>query len=495
MFSISRFTPSALRLFIAGLAVALVVIQSFKTYAQHAAPSSAPTATQDPAIVGQAPGKYAHSFRIVLESPRLAPTPPMGWNSWDSYGRSITEANIKANADWMAKHLKPLGWQYIVVDEGWYLINPEQAGKPDLKYSMTPEGRYVPAPERFPSAAGGAGFKGLADYIHSLGLKFGLHIIRGIPREAVKQNLPIAGTPFHAADAADPSDICPWNAYNYGIRNNEAGQAYYDSIARLYASWGVDFVKADCIADHPYKPDEIRMLHNALEKSGRPILLSLSPGPTAVDKAEEVSKYAELWRISDDFWDHWGPWPGHEWSQSLRQQFDTAAAWAAKFSKPGHWADADMLPLGRLGPSPGAGEARNSLFTRDEQRTMMTLWSIFRSPLIMGGDLPSSDEWTKSLLTNPEVIAVDQHSKDNRAVINTGQVAVWTARPESGAGYYVAVFNIGETEQTIHYDWKQIGLPEGNHAVRDLWEARGLGKAMDLTVKLRPHASVLYRIE
>src|SRR5215471_10000065 len=452
----------------------------------------------------QAPCKYVYAFRVVFdeskggtsaEGPLLAPTPPMGWNSWDSYGRTITESDIKANADWMAKHLKGFGWQYVVVDEGWYLINPERAGKPDLKYSLTHDGRYTPAPDRFPSAAGGAGFKALADYIHGLGLKFGLHIIRGIPREAVANNLPIEGSSFHARDAADESDVCPWNAYNYGVRNNEAGQAYYDSIARLYASWGVDFVKADCIADHPYKPDEIRMLHAALAKSGRAMVLSLSPGPTALDKADEVSKYAEMWRISDDFWDHWGPWQGHDWSQGLRGQFDTAAKWAAAFSRTGHWPDADMLPLGRLGPHPGEGQVRNTQFTRNEQRTLMTLWSMFRSPLIMGGDLVNSDEWTESLLTNPEVIAVDQHSRDNRAVINQGSMAVWTARPETGAGYYVAVFNLGDDEQTIQYEWKQLGLPERDLSIRDLWEARDLGKARSLSVRLKPHASVLFRVQ
>ncbi len=162
---------------------------------------------------------------------------------------------------------------------------------------------------------------------------------------------------------------------------------------------------------------------------------------------------------------------------------------------PGRWPDADMLPLGRLGPHPGEGQVRSTLFSRDEQRTLMTLWSIFRSPLIMGGDLPSSDEWTTSLLTNPEVIAVNQHSRDNHRVVADEHAAVWTARPESGNGYYVAVFNIGDEEQTIQYDCKQLGLPEGSFAVRDLWDARDPGKARSLMVKLRPHASALYRVQ
>lgn len=421
-----------------------------------------------------------------------APTPPMGWNSWDSYGRSVTETDVRANAEWMHKHLKQFGWNYVVVDEGWYILNPEAAKPGDYRFSLDKNGRYIPATGRFPSAADGAGFKPLADYVHSLGLKFGLHIIHGVPRQAIAQDLAIADSSFKATEAADSTDTCPWNAYNYGAKDSAAGQTYYDSIAELYASWGVDFVKADCIADHPYKAAEIRMLSTALGKTGRPIVLSLSPGPTARDKADEVAKYADMWRISDDFWDHWGAWPKHEWSQGLLAQFATAAKWAS-FNDAGHWPDADMLPLGHLGPHPGEGELRDTKFTRDEQVTLMTLWSIFRSPLIMGGDLPSNDEWTTNLLTNAEVIAVDQHSHDSRPVITTDKTVIWTARPDEDAGYYVAVFNISDTDQAVALDWKDVGLPSAAYSVRDLWTARNLGFAKSLNVQLRPHACVLYR--
>ena len=434
-------------------------------------------------------------------NPSLAPTPPMGWNSWDSYGQTITEAQFKANADWMAAHLKRFGWQYVVVDEGWYVVNPGTDPK-DYQLLLNDNGQFIPVSARFPSAGNGAGFKPLADYIHSLGLKFGLHIIRGIPREAVAKNLAIADSPFHAADAAEQSDLCPWNAYNYGGKSNDAGQAYYDSIARLYASWNVDFIKADCIADHPYKPEEIRMLANAIKKSGRPMVLSLSPGPTALENAAEVAKSAEMWRICDDFWDHWGPWEKHDWSQSLYQQFATTAKWAPHVA-PGGWPDADMLPLGHLGPHPGAGDLRETRFTKDEQRAMVTLWSIFRSPLIMGGDLLSMDEWTTSLLTNSEVIAVDQNSSENRAVVSTDKSAAWTARSgllngvgsdSGGKDHYVAVFNIGDSEQTLRYEWKDLGLMEKSYAIRDLWDRKDRGKAKSLLVTLKPHASALYRV-
>jgi alpha-galactosidase len=421
----------------------------------------------------------------------LALTPPMGWNSWDSYGRTLTEEQFKASARWMAEHLKRFGWEYMVIDEGWYVPNPESAPKA-YKFLLAEDGRFIPVPVRFPSAANNAGFRPIADYIHSLGLKFGIHIIRGIPREAVARNLAIADSPFHAQDAADQSDTCPWNAYNYGVKNSEAGQAYYDSIVKLYASWQVDFIKADCIADHPYKPDEIRMLANAIRKSGRPMVLSLSPGPTALEHAAEVSEYAQMWRICDDFWDHWGAWEKHEWSQSLHAQFATTAKWAPHVA-PGSWPDADMLPLGYL-PKPGDGEPRKTRFTPDEQRTMVTLWSIFRSPLIMGGDLLSADQWTESLLTNPEVIAVDQHSRGNHAVVTTDKTAVWLAEPESEPGYYLAVFNIGDSEQTIQYAWKDLGLTGASYEISDLWEHKGAGSATSLSVKLRSHASVLYRL-
>ena len=423
----------------------------------------------------------------------LAPTPPMGWNSWDSYGRTLDEAQLKATADVLQKKLKSYGWQYVVIDEGWYIQNPEVQKPEEFKFTLDPNGRFLPTLNRFPSAKDDAGFKPVADYIHSLGLKFGIHIMRGIPREAVEKNVPIAGSPYHAAEAADQSDVCPWNIYNYGVKDSPAGQAYYDSIAKLYASWGVDFVKADCIADHPYKPDEIRMLSTALRKTGRPIVLSLSPGPTAAEHADYVAKFAEMWRISDDFWDHWGPWAGHEWSQGLLGQFTTASKWAS-FKDAGHWPDADMLPLGRLGPHAGEGETRDSKFTRDEQVTLMTLWSIFRSPLIMGGDLLSLDDWSLGLLTNPEVISVDQHSKHSHPVITTGTTIIWTAKPEQGAGNYVAVFNVSDTEQTIQYDWKAFGMTPSSYQVRDLWAGKELGTVPSLNVTLRPHASALYRV-
>ncbi len=153
------------------------------------------------------------------------------------------------------------------------------------------------------------------------------------------------------------------------------------------------------------------MIHKAIERSGRAMVLSLSPGPTALENAVEVGKNAQLWRISDDVWDQWEKADGKDWPQSVKGQFAVIASWA-KYARAGNWPDADMLPIGQLGPSPGWGSARASRLTEDEQRTMITLWSMARSPLFVGGNLTQMDDGMKSLLTDPGVIEVDQHSMD-----------------------------------------------------------------------------------
>jgi alpha-galactosidase len=421
----------------------------------------------------------------------LAVTPPMGWNSWDGYGTTVKESDVKANAQWLAEHLKPFGWQYVVVDMEWFVTNPIAEGNSKTSlYSIDSFGRYIPAVNRFPSAANDAGFKPLADYVHSLGLKFGIHILRGIPKQAVEKNLPIAGSSFHASDARDTSDTCPWNFDNYGLDASKPGaQAYYDSIAKLYATWDVDLIKVDCISSHPYKGDEIRMLSTALAKTGRPIALSLSPGPAPLEKADEMRQYAQMWRISDDIWDIWHS--AVAYPQGLGDQFANVAKWAAK-AQPGHWPDADMLPFGYLGPAPGWGQPRYTRLTHDEQRTFLTLWCMFPSPLMVGGDLTKADAWTTALLTNPDVIAVDQYSTGNHPLTTTDKTAVWVAQSAAAGNRYLAVFNLTESSQTLQYGWKDLGFTSAKYKLRDLWERKDLGPADSVTVTLPPHGSVLY---
>lgn len=429
----------------------------------------------------------------------LAATPPMGWNSWDGYGTTVTEADFKANAQWLAKNLSPFGWKYVTVDMEWFVNNPAPEGNSKTSvYTMDASGRYTPAVNRFPSAAGASGFKPLADFVHGLGLKFGIHILRGIPKGAVAKNLPItgtaAGTSFHAADAADQSDTCPWNFDNYGIdASKPAGQAYYDSIAKLYASWDVDLIKVDCISSHPYKGDEIRMLSEALQKSGRPIALSLSPGPAPLEKADEMRQYAQMWRISDDIWDLWHSTVAYP--QGLGDQFANVEKWAG-VGRPGRWPDADMLPLGFLGPAPGWGQARRTRLSHDEQRTLMSLWCIFPSPLMVGGDLTQADDFTLALLTNREVLEVDQHSTGNRVADSSDQVTVWVADSMGEPGkHYIAVFNRTETSQMLHRSWKELKLTSGSYKLRDLWEHTDLAAADALDVTVPTHGVAFYALQ
>ena len=442
---------------------------------------------------GQADPSQASAKRASGDQPILAATPPMGWNSWDGYGTTVKEADVKANAKWLAEHLKSSGWQYVVVDMEWFVTNPIPEGNSKTsQFTLDSYGRYTPALNRFPTAANDSGFKPLADYVHSLGLKFGIHILKGIPKQAVEKNLPIAESSYRAADAANTSDTCAWNPDNYGLDTSKpAAQAYYDSIVKLYASWTVDLIKVDCISSRPYKGDEIRMLSTALGKTGRSIVLSLSPGPAPLEKTEEMRQYSQMWRISNDIWDLWHSTV--EYPQGLGDQFANVAKWAG-VAQPGHWPDADMLPLGRLGPEPGWGQVRDTRLTHDEQRTLMTLWSIFPSPLMVGGELPSADAWTTSLLTNPEVIAMDQHSIGNHPVITTDKVVVWVAQSSLTKSQYLAVFNISESNQALQYAWKDLGLTGPKYKLRDLWQRKDAGVAASIEVTVPPHGVVLYSL-
>lgn len=360
---------------------------------------------------------------------RWAPTPPMGWNSWDSFGTTITEAQVKQQADYMAAQLLPHGWRILTVDIQWY--EPQASGhsyRAGAPLEMDQWGRLLPAPNRFPSATGGAGFRPLADYVHGKGLQFGIHLMRGVPRLAVARKLPVRGTALSAADIADTNSICPWNPDMYGVDMRKPGaQAYYDSVFELIASWGVDFVKVDDIA-RPYHEHEreIEAIRQAIDRTGRPIVLSLSPGETALTAADHVKRHANMWRISDDFWDTW---------PALLEQFERLARWNPNRG-PGHWPDADMLPLGVLDLG-----RRSTHFTPAEQRTLMTLWSIARSPLIHGGDMTKTDPETLALLTNDEVIAVNQRSEDNRPLFDRGGLIAWTANVPASPDRYLALFN------------------------------------------------------
>lgn len=363
---------------------------------------------------------------------RWASTPPMGWNSWDCYGPTVTEQEVKANTDYMATHLKKFGWEYVVVDIRWYVENDKAHGynEKNAAIVMDDYGRFLPAVNRFPSSADGRGFKPLADYIHGKGLKFGIHIMRGIPKLAVEKNTPILGSTATARDIYSTKELCAWLGDMYTVDAAKAGaQEYYNSLFNMYASWGVDFVKIDDIS-RPYHKDEIELVRKAIDNCRRPIVLSFSPGETPIEDAEHVSSHANLWRIIDDFWDNWS---------QLNEHFSLFEKWIP-YMGPGHWPDGDMLPLGRIGIRAERGDNRMSMFTEDEQYTLMSLFLICRSPLMFGGNLVDNDEFTLHLITNEEALAVLQKSKNNKLLFDDGEKIAWTADDVNSHDRYVALF-------------------------------------------------------
>ena len=419
--------------------------------------------------------------------------PPMGWNSWDCYGAGVTEDELLGNAGFMRDRLKQYGYQYVVCDIQWY----ESAAKGNVYNNfadlcMDEYSRLIPAVNRFPSSANGAGFKPIADKIHSMGLKFGIHIMRGIPRQAVHRNTRIYGTTARARDIASQFSLCPWNTDMYGVDTEKRGaEEYYDSLFKLYASWGVDFVKVDDIANTEFSPQnpysaekEIEMIRAAIDRSGRDMVLSLSPGPAPLNKAEHLSENANMWRISGDFWDRW---------DKLLNMFSLCEKWYP-YVKDGSFPDCDILPLGKLciDGSYMGDMGRDSGFTKEEQKTMMTLWAVFRSPLFFGGELRLTDNYTLSLVTNPEVINVNQNSEKPLLVYNKGGIAVWQTKIENCTA--VAVFNLSDEEKHYKLSFLNLGI-ENVRAVRDLWARKDISKCEnDVTVSLKPHSSEFFEI-
>jgi len=363
-----------------------------------------------------------------------APTPPMGWNSWDCYGPTVAEAEVKANADYMAKNLKRYGWEFIVVDIRWFVENDKSGGynQTDPIYVMDEYGRFTPALNRFPSAADGKGFKPLADYVHSKGLKFGIHIMRGIPVIAVNRNTPILGSEAKAQEIYSPEGQCTWLRDMYTIVAGKPGaQEYYNSLFQLYASWGVDFVKADDLSG---RTKEIEMVRKAIDNCGRPIVISISPGGDRPESIEFLKNNVNMWRTSNDFWDNW---------TQLKNQFAILERWTGLGGR-GYYPDGDMLPLGKIGLRAERGEPRWSGFTKDEQYTLMTLFSIFKSPLMFGGDLPSNDEFTLSLITNKDVLNVNQHSINGKQLFRENDLIAWAADDPRTGDKFLALFNTAD---------------------------------------------------
>ncbi len=419
----------------------------------------------------------------------IASTSPMGWNSWDCYGAAVTEDIVRANADFMAKYLKPYGWEYVVVDIQWY---EPYAGShqysPFTELCMDEYSRLMPAVNRFPSAADGKGFAPLAEYVHSLGLKFGIHIMRGIPRQAAHKGTAILGTDRTARQVASTNSICLWNTDMYGVNPWAKGaKEYYDSIFALYAEWGVDFIKCDDIArEMPQCEAELRLMSHCLQNCGRDMVLSLSPGPALPEKSELYKETANMWRITDDFWDDW---------RLLYDMFGRAKTWCIHTGA-GNWPDADMLPIGAIRQCDNPDNWTR--FTDDELYTMMTLWSIFRSPLMIGGEMTKFDNFTMSLLTNEAILGMHQNARHAHEVWRKkrkdSETILWAAAHASKVGTYAALFNAGEEDSTVTLPLSDLEL-YGMKTVTNLWTGEIMNTEDEITFDIPKHGAIALWIE
>ena len=429
-----------------------------------------------------------------MKKDSFALRPPMGWNSYDYYDTTVDEKAVRANADYMAKHLKSHGWEYVVIDIQWYAHKPGTQRErfqyiPFSELEMDGYGRLLPDPERFPSSKDGAGFKPLADYIHSLGLKFGIHIMRGLPRMAAHLHLPVLGIDTTANEIAEANSICPWNPDMYGVDYRQPGaQAYYDSILDLYAQWGVDFIKCDdiCVTAAGRRgffprSEEIRMLAQAIEHCGRDIVLSLSPGGALLSESWTYARYANMWRITGDFWDAW---------PQLFTMFERCEQWQDHVH-PGRWPDCDMLPLGRVGR--GFGNERDTGFNPEEQKTMLTLWNIFRSPLMLGAELTLLDQETLALITNDGILRMGIHGTDPHQISRSREEAVWTSRDDETGEIYAALFNLSEEERSVSVSLDELECATGDAV--ELWTGNAVQADGCLTAVLPPHGTAAYRLK
>ena len=412
----------------------------------------------------------------------MTKTAPMGWNSWDCYGASVDEKTVRQNAEFCAKYLKEYGWEYIVVDIQWYEPTAENHEyHPFTELCIDEVSRLMPAENRFPSSSGGKGFAPLAEYIHSLGLKFGIHIMRGIPRQAVHRNTPITGTDVTARQVAKTASICVWNTDMYGVDPNKKGAyEYYRSIFDLYASWGIDFVKCDDIArEMPECADELKLISKAMNDCGRDMVLSLSPGPAKLEYAELYKQCADMWRITDDFWDNW---------ELLYNMFERTEKWSIHTGA-GNWPDADMLPIGPLRQDYDKND--RTKFTEDEQITMLTLWSIFRSPLFIGGEMTGFDDFTMSLITNKDIIGMHTNARNSHQVwrkdVCGNEIILWKAVSDEG-GTYLAVFNAGDTSADVDIDLSSAEL-YGTYDVTELWSGEVICADKKISAVINSHGA------
>ncbi|CAO2828877.1 unnamed protein product [Amaranthus hypochondriacus] len=364
---------------------------------------------------------------FCIAQPTHAATPPRGWNSYDSFCWTISEEEFLKNAELVSQRLSAHGYEYVVVDYLWYRRKVPGAYTDASGFDVIDEwGRMVPDPDRWPSSKGGKGFSEVAKKVHDMGLKFGIHVMRGISAQAVNANTPIldtskgtayfdGGRKWTASDIGMQDRKCVWMPHGFmGVNTKSgAGKAFLRSLYEQYAEWGVDFVKHDCVFGDDLDIEEISFVSEVLRKLSRPIIYSLSPGTSVTPAmAKEISGLVNMYRITGDDWDTW---------QDVSAHFDVSRDFAAAKMIGSNgllgksWPDLDMLPLGWLtDPGSNEGPHRKCNLNFNEQKTQITLWAMAKSPLMFGGDMRQLDEITYNLITNPTVLEINAFSSNNQ---------------------------------------------------------------------------------
>ena len=445
-------------------------------------------------------GKYGYNvcgFRLVLNS-RLrsgakadhgalaAETPPMGWNTSGSYNLAgENEDMIKRGVDAMVeKGLTAAAYRYVLIDYGWYQKESSTQTGANGVDRCDAYGRLIPYLKRFPSSANGKGFKPLADYIHSKGMKFGLHIMRGIYRGAYDANLPIKGTTFRAKEIANTKSVCGWSDLTYGLKMNHPGaQAYLDSLFELYGEWGIDFLKIDDFIS-PYH-EEVEGYRKAVAHAGRPIVISGSPGSATPGGPEDLRANMEMFRITEDQWDRWG---------DILAQFELAPRWAP-YCGQGHWADLDALPFGKFFDQITAHKIISPRLSQDEIRTDMTLHCIARSPLVFYADPLRLDDFTREILTNPDALDADQNGYAQRQFAGDATVRRWISIKAGTTTRFLALFNLTDKPLAVKQSLAEVGFPNGCE-IRDIWSRTDLGfYAKTYATYIAGHGVGFYRLD
>jgi hypothetical protein len=445
--------------------------------AQAAAPGPEPSPAQSGAA--SVPGVAAHPY--------------MGWSSWSMQSSKypglnpngdysyLTEANVLKQTDALASTLKKYGYDHVNIDAGWWMNNSWTPGYDQY-------GRQAPDPVRFPN-----GMKSVADHIHAKGLKAGIYLPVGLEKGAYGGGkVPIwNASGCTTADIVYP-DLRTTNGWDSAYKldfTKPCAQKYIDSQAQLLAGWGYDFLKLDGVGPGSFKsgdnynniPD-VAAWHNAIAATGRAIHFELS---WSLDRnyAADWKKYSNGWRIDTDVECYCNTLV--TWENSVNDRWDDAPAWSRK-AGPGGWNDLDSLDVGN-----GAMDG----LTKAERQSYMTLWAINKAPLYTGDDLTKLDSYGVSLLTNQEVIAVDQNdSPVARPVTPVGDQQVWAAKNSDGS-YTVALFNLGASPAAVTANWASFGFT-GNASVRDLWNKENLGAYKNkITEALPAHGSRLFTVK